>query len=286
MFADGLLADEQPAGDPRRITPSATGWSRSARRRGWRLTVYLYRDDTTSDRDLLDVDWDDPDLVILEPSQPLSFPCRYLGLRRDSGRPEWPDYLAPHFHVTVTDHAVNYGCLLVQHAERWWAFTFGQGYRWVREEMVEPDFGLLVTSNRVADDQLRRVDSRTTSGILRQRATRVAVPAGIDAFDVDTAAKWIRSLSGTAADMPGLGQMTSATAARFNINRTIQPLAELGSVLDYLLDRFPGSAALSVWRTLCCWTPQRAEVSPEGLADSCSEVHGYRRCLARTRAPS
>jgi hypothetical protein len=63
--------------------------------------------------------------------------------------------------------------------------TFGQGYWWVREEMAEPDFGLLVTANRVAEDQLRRVDSRTTSGILRQCTNRVAVPAGIDAFGVD-----------------------------------------------------------------------------------------------------
>lgn len=52
--------------------------------------------------------------------------------------------------------------------------------------------------------------------------------------------------------------MTSATAARFNINRTIQSLAELGSVLDYLLDRFQ----------------QRGAV---GLADP---------VLSRTRAPS
>ncbi|MGH3720482.1 MAG: DUF6119 family protein [Pseudonocardiaceae bacterium] len=202
------------------------------------LTVYLYRDDATVDQDLVDVDWDDPDLVVLEPSQPLPFPCRYLGQRHNPGPPECPDYLAPHLQIEVIDSAVDYGCLLVRYSDRWWALTFGQGYRWVREEMAEPDFGLLVTANRVADDQLRQVDSRTTSGVLRQRATRVAVPAGISAFGIDTAVEWIRSLSGTAADIPGLGQMTGAMAARFTINRNTRPLADLATVLDYLLDRF------------------------------------------------
>jgi hypothetical protein len=53
-----------------------------------RLTVYLYRDDATGVQDLVEVDWDDPDLVILEPLQPLPFLCRYVERRYDSERPE------------------------------------------------------------------------------------------------------------------------------------------------------------------------------------------------------
>lgn len=203
-----------------------------------RLTVYLYRTDVAGYHDLVDVDWNDSNLTVLEPSQPLPFICHYLGWRNNPGRPEWPDYLEPYFHVAVAESAVDYGCLLVQYAKRWWALTFGQGYRWVREEMTEPDFGLLVTANTVVDDQLRRVDSRTASGVRRQRATSVAVPSGIHSFGVDTAVEWIYSISGATVDMSGLGQMTGAMAARFSIDRTARPLAELADVLNYLLDRF------------------------------------------------
>lgn len=88
------------------------------------------------------------------------------------------------------------GILLVEAHGRVFAVTFGHGFQAINSQLIEPGFGLRVTANSVASNQVTSADTRGYSKT--GRSQRTVLPAASDLYllGIEPNEEWVRKLSG------------------------------------------------------------------------------------------
>lgn len=125
----------------------------------------------------------------------------------------------------------NAAVLVIRQGRRLFAFTFGHGRHLLREDALEPDFGLKTALNALRHDSLRSIDSfavEEQTVHTRSQATRAS---GIEVFGIDVMRDIVRAITGTPREGVPL-QNVSGTTATLAISaptdfRGLGPLADL-----------------------------------------------------------
>ena len=82
-------------------------------------------------------------------------------------------------------------------AGRWIAVTFGYGRKLLRQGVWEPNFGLKVTLNAIADNSIRSIDRKSFDAIARHTREAASLAATIEQFGLNVEEDLLRAVVGT-----------------------------------------------------------------------------------------
>lgn len=162
-----------------------------------RVTLYMLRDRTDLSPDVLR----DGSTFENVPLTPVKDVAWSLFIRAGQSKPaSWVDAVRP---VVVDDNALgrlrtqsSAGVLLVQTSQRLFAVTFGQGYHTLDPKYIEPGFGLRVTANVVAADQVTSADTKGFHQSARSQKTILPAASELYALGIEPSEEWVRQLGG------------------------------------------------------------------------------------------
>ena len=228
-----------------------------------RVTLYLLRGEKNIDNVVLARAERYLDVPLADPPDGVQW--RLLINQRPTSPVSWLKTLRP--IVQNSDNLLVSGqsagaVLLISSSERTFAMTFGTGFHAVKEEDIEPDFGLRVVANSVDPAKLTRAETRGLQKGTKNSATSLPVPNEVFALDLATGEEWIRKFGGQVADKT----FASSVAGADSLQLTLKDfeLTDLPGKLEAVLnsfkstqyrDRFP---FLDYFRRLPAKAPQVA----------------------------
>lgn len=150
--------------------------------------------------------------------------------------PWWIGYLAPHLGsgdpLRALANASTAALLLVESANRYFAFAFGYGRHLLDPDAYEQDFGLRVVLNTVDPDRLTSIDARTFDELTMHTRRDVSQGSSFAAFGLDVSRDLVRAVTGPPRD-GSLGHRASGSDALALLTRA--QFGELPALCERLL---------------------------------------------------
>jgi uncharacterized protein (TIGR04141 family) len=126
--------------------------------------------------------------------------------------------------------------LLIERAGRLFALTFGHGFHAIEAQYLERGFGLRVTANVIAANQVTSADTRGMSGNGKNQKTMLAAASELYALGIEPTEEWVRQLSGKAAEQGFAATAAGADSLRLTIKDF--SLRSLPNKLSTVWDRY------------------------------------------------
>jgi uncharacterized protein (TIGR04141 family) len=153
--------------------------------------------------------------------------------------PWWAGYLAPHLEsgnaISALHNSSTAALLIIEAAERHFAFAFGYGRHLLDPEGYEQDFGLKVALNTVEPDRLMSVDARTIDELTMHTRRDVSRGSSFAAFGLDVTRDLVRAVTGPPRDET-LGRRASGSDALTLLTRA--QFSDLPTLCERLLDAY------------------------------------------------
>lgn len=130
--------------------------------------------------------------------------------------PKWVRNIFPEdneLHSALTTKSIA-AVLLIRHEQRLFAVTFGYGRTLLRQELIEPRFGLKVVLNRVKPDSLRSIDTKSLDGFLTHNREQTPILSPLTSFGIDIEKDFIKAVTGISSDS-ALGETITGTDSFF-----------------------------------------------------------------------
>ena len=121
--------------------------------------------------------------------------------------------------------------LLVRHAGRIFAFTFGYGRSFLNLNLVEDNFGLKVALNSIDINKIRSVDIKNLDTVVRQSKIQTSQVGTIDNFGLNIDRDILNAVTGLSNDEAFGKQISGAVSLHISIAIKIDKLPELCSKL-------------------------------------------------------
>jgi uncharacterized protein (TIGR04141 family) len=160
----------------------------------------------------------------------LGFDGRLYVAPPKQGPPDWLRFVQTGIQGRLADvtNRTNAAVLLIRRGRRIFAFTFGYGWRFLREDLLEPDFGLKAALNGVQHDSLQSLDSFAVEEQTVHRRSQASRASALQVFGIDVSRDILRAVTGrpregvplqtitgsgntlaisTATDFPGLAKV-------------------------------------------------------------------------------
>lgn len=154
-----------------------------------------------------------------------------------SNTPKWVRNIFPgdrELHEALTTKSIA-AVLLIRHQERLFAVTFGYGRTLLKQELIEPRFGLKVVLNRVKADSLRSIDTKSLDGFLTHNREQTPILSPLTSFGIDIEKDFIKAVTGVCSDET-LGTTITGTDSFFaSIDFSLE---DCTPVLDGLIAAF------------------------------------------------
>jgi uncharacterized protein (TIGR04141 family) len=90
--------------------------------------------------------------------------------------------------------------LIVKVKERLFCIVFGYARSWIKDEIIERRFGMIVTLNCVDRNKLRSVDREEFDTVTRTTRSQTSTMSGIESFGLDIQRDLVRSVTGQPKD--------------------------------------------------------------------------------------
>lgn len=128
----------------------------------------------------------------------LGFTGRLYIAKPSQSPPKWLEFVQTGVPEQLREltNRTNAAVLLIKHAKRIFAFTFGHGRHLIQEQFTVPDFGLKTSLNALKHDSLRSLDTFTLEDqtvYVRSQASRAS---GVDVFGLDIGRDILRAITG------------------------------------------------------------------------------------------
>jgi uncharacterized protein (TIGR04141 family) len=130
--------------------------------------------------------------------------------------PKWVKNIFPtdrELHAALTTKSIA-AVLFIKHQGRLFAITFGYGRVLLKQELIEPRFGLKVVLNRVKADSLRSIDTKSLDGFLTHNREQVPVLSPLTSFGIDIEKDFIKAVTGISSEA-NLGETITGTDSFF-----------------------------------------------------------------------
>jgi uncharacterized protein (TIGR04141 family) len=165
------------------------------------LSIYLVKESVRGLEDAVK----NPDAVEWFDVDPASGVTGILAIGQTSTKtPWWSAYLSAHVEegealLDLANRSTS-ALLLIEAADRFFAFAFGYGRHLLDPEAYEQDFGLKVALNTVDADLLMSVDARTIDELTMHTRRDVSRGSPFAAFGLDVTRDLIRAVTGPPQD--------------------------------------------------------------------------------------
>jgi uncharacterized protein (TIGR04141 family) len=119
--------------------------------------------------------------------------------------------------------------VVIPHAGRIFALTFGQGRHLLNDDVLEPSFGLRVVANAVNPDRIRHVDRDSLDTVGRRTREQLSKEDSITTFGLNVDQDLVRALAGSSTDQDLGGRIAGADSLVLNVPVTfsgIEPVLE------------------------------------------------------------
>lgn len=201
-----------------------------------RITLYLLREGVKFDRSFLRDDGDKfKEITVTAPST-ANTRWRLFYQPRQARPASWVENVQsivanPHELSGITTQSSS-AVLLVETANRRFAVTFGHGYHAVHPRCIVPGFGLRVTANVVAKNQITSADTKGFNQSSRSQKTILPAADEFYALGVEPSEEWVRQLSGRVLDNSFASTAAGADSLRLSIRDFTMPKlpAKLGEI--------------------------------------------------------
>lgn len=134
----------------------------------------------------------------------LAFIGAFYVRNKPSKAPDWQPFVNELLQPSAPLRLLNRhaaALLVVRVAKHWFAIPFGFGRHLLRDEVIEPGFGLRVTLNAVDADRLRSVDLRTIEEMTMQTRRQASRIAGLEVFGINVTRDIVAGVTGQPRDM-------------------------------------------------------------------------------------
>ncbi len=133
-----------------------------------------------------------------DPRAGLGFDGRLYVAPPKQGPPDWLRFVQTGIQGQLEEvtNRTNAAVLLVRRRRRIFAFTFGYGWRFLREDLLEPDFGLKSALNGVQHDSLQSLDSFAVEEQTVHRRSQASRASGLQVFGIDVSRDILRAVTG------------------------------------------------------------------------------------------
>lgn len=151
--------------------------------------------------------------------------------------PKWVKNIFPEnsdLHEAINSRTVS-ALLLIKHSGYLFGVTFGYGRGLVKQELIEPQFGLKIVLNRVNAANLRSIDTKSLDGFLSQTREQVPVLSPMSNFGIDIEKDFIKAVTGSSNDSI-IGKTITGTDS-FYASLEID-LDNLPTIFDRLLEAY------------------------------------------------
>jgi uncharacterized protein (TIGR04141 family) len=128
----------------------------------------------------------------------LGFDGRLYVAPPKQGPPAWLRFVQTGIQGRLAEvtNRTNAAVLLIRRARRIFAFTFGYGWRFLREDLLEPDFGLKAALNGVQHDSLQSLDSFAVEEQTVHRRSQASRASALQVFGIDVSRDILRAVTG------------------------------------------------------------------------------------------
>ena len=153
-----------------------------------------------------------------------------------ANRPKWANKLDNYFNIDGRIKSQSASAVLFfESSKRILACCFGFGHTFLKPELRENDFGLLVAANSLSDDSVQQVEKANLGSVIRD-FTQAAGVTNIRDFNVDGALNLIRKLNGKSKDNSSIQGGAAVTVfSDFDYD-------ELDKLGDYLINLYNSTA--------------------------------------------
>ncbi len=180
------------------------------------LTIYLLKGRVRRARD-----------VVEAPDELRAFPVRIARLAAtlfvkpsQVVPPAWVGFFEGHVDLreVLLRSASSAAVLVLSVAGRWFAVTFGYGRHLLDQGVWEPNFGLRVTLNSIADASIRSIDRKSFDAISRHTREEASRAGSIEQFGLNVEEDLLRAVVGKPEDetlarsMAGMDALTVTAA--------------------------------------------------------------------------
>ena len=137
-------------------------------------------------------------LVPYELKPDLDFSGRLYVSRPLQSPPSWVQFIESGIRQKLPKvvNRTNSAILFIDGRQRAFAFTFGAGRFHLRDELLEPDFGLRVALNALRTDSLQSLDSMTVEDQTIHTRSQASRASAIEAFGIDVSRDILRAVTG------------------------------------------------------------------------------------------
>lgn len=114
------------------------------------------------------------------------------------GPPDWLRFVETGIRDELKEitNRTNAAVLVIRRKKRILALTFGHGWRLLREDMLEPDFGLKTALNGLRHDGLRSLDSFSVEEQTVHKRSQTSRASGLEVFGIDISRDMLRAVTG------------------------------------------------------------------------------------------
>jgi uncharacterized protein (TIGR04141 family) len=130
--------------------------------------------------------------------------------------PKWVRNIFPgdrELHEALTTKSIA-AVLIIHYRNKTFAITFGYGRTLLKQDLVEPRFGLKVVLNRVKPDSLRSIDTKSLDGFLSHNREQVPVLSPLTSFGIDIEKDFIKAVTGVSS-ISSLGETITGADSFF-----------------------------------------------------------------------
>lgn len=165
----------------------------------------------------------------------LDFQCRFYLGAENQHRPTWFAFVAPGLVRPLPNRIQSgvSGVVVLMASNRFFAITFGRGRHLLAPGSYEEDFGLKVALNRIAENDLKSIDTKTYDEIVTSARIQTSRDAGLESFGVDVARDLLRAVQGKPRD-PTFGTKLAGSDA-VTLSRPDLDFTGLADLCDELL---------------------------------------------------
>lgn len=127
----------------------------------------------------------------------LGFDGRLYVARPNQGPPDWLRFVETGIEDELREvtNRSNAAVLVIRRNRRIFAFTFGHGWHLLKEEVLEPDFGLKAALNGVRHDSLRSLDSFSVEEQTVHKRSQASRASELQAFGIDVSRDILRAVT-------------------------------------------------------------------------------------------
>jgi len=199
------------------------------------VNVFLLRTHIVGPRDAID-----PEARVDEyaAAAGLDFQCRFFLGPPNEHPPTWFDFVNPGLirQLPRRVQAGVSGVVVLAAAGRFFAITFGRGRYLLAPGSYEEDFGLKVALNRIEENDLKTMDTKTYDEIVTSARIQASRDTGLESFGVDISRDILRAVEGRPKDKQFATRLAGADAV--TISRSGLVFADLADLCDELLTAY------------------------------------------------